>query len=157
MYIEPINEEISVYRVIIKRSRSKKDMKKGLWRIEFYAYSLQEPHTGILELKIKTQADLVIGYARELNFKEIKTRRKKSILFETTDWEKYAKLLLYTAIVSTIRKKYKKLFIRDSINTLGFFDIKYWTGLIISYYKEMKYKGILRPIKALKVLLKIDK
>lgn len=155
MNINEMREEKVKYTVVVKRPRSKKDLRRDLWKMEFYTHSSESLSTGILELRIKTQADLIIQYARQLGFKERKTR--KTIYFTTTDWDKYAKLLLYTAIVSSMRRKYKKLYVKDAVETLGFFDTKYWVGLITSRYKDRKYKGILRPIKALKTLLGIVK
>jgi len=72
------------------------------------------------------------------------------------DWKRYAKTLVYTAIVSTIRKRLKKTIVPTNLETLTFFDLKYWTGIITNTYRRQGYKATQRPIKALKTLLRIQ-
>ncbi len=140
------------YRVIITRLRGRKAREKNLWRTRFYAYS-QGEGTGILEYTAKIDINDLLHYLHTLNLSYEKRRGK--ITVETSDWEKYAKTLLYTAITSTIRKKYKKTIVPTNLETLTFFDLKYWVGIITNTYRKQGYKATQRPIKALKTLLRL--
>lgn len=137
-----------MYRIVMRKLRGRKALEKNLWRIEFYAHSKGE-NLGISEYKLKTNINDVLPYLHEIGLKY--ARRKERIIIETTEWEKYAKILLYAAIVSTIRKKYRKSIV--NLEMLSFFDLKYWTGIITSIYRRQGYRATQRPIRALKTLL----
>ena len=140
------------YRIVMARLRGRKARERNLWRIEFYAYSREEG-SGVLEYRVKIDVNDLLQYLRGIGLGY--DRRRRRIIVETGDWEKYAKTLLYTAIVSTIRKRFKKTIVPINLEILTFFDLKYWTGIITNTYRKQGYKATQRPIKALKTLLRL--
>lgn len=140
------------YRIVMARLRGRKARERNLWRIEFYAYSREEG-SGVLEYRVKIDVNDLLQYLRGRGLSY--NKRRGRIIVETWDWEKYAKTLLYTAIVSTIRKRFKKTIVPINLEILTFFDLKYWTGIITNTYRRQGYKATQRPIKALKTLLRI--
>ncbi|ADI31340.1 hypothetical protein [Staphylothermus hellenicus] len=119
----------------------------------FYAGTTRS--RGVLEVKIRCNPQLLIQYALRSGFK--KKGGRKIMTFTTDNWETYAKVLIYAVITSNLRTYKKKLQAMEAVKTLTYLDLKYWAGIIVERFRERKYPGILRPARALRILLEIDK
>ena len=121
---------------------------------KFYAGTTESK--GVLEAKIPCRPDLVEGFARAHGLRR-KGRGRKIRTYTTSDWNAYAATMIYAAITSPLRSQRKRLEAIDKVESLSFLDLRYWAGTISERYRERGYKGILRPARALRILLGIDK
>ncbi|ABN69681.1 hypothetical protein Smar_0574 [Staphylothermus marinus F1] len=144
-----IDEEAKPLYYLVIYSNSKNN--KGISR--FYAGTTRS--RGVLEVKIRCNPQLLMQYALRNGFK--KKGGRKIMTFTIDNWETYAKVLIYAAITSNLRTYKKKLQAIEALNTLTYLDLKYWAGIITERFREQKYLGILRPARALRILLGIDK
>ncbi len=70
---------------------------------------------------------------------------------------KLCKTLLYTALISNLRKKSKMFDAMGRIDDLDYLDLKYRAGTIISGMNKLGTRGTYRPAKALRILLYVER
>ena len=118
--------------------------RKGWATVVFYTGS---GDVMLKEFHISAPIGAVKEYAKLLGF----TASKKGFYLVTDDWEKYGRLLVFTALAHLYHKTglYRLV---ESVESMDILDLKYWVTLLIEMGRGRRYNKLVKTVMALKLI-----